>query len=43
MTNIIKIKHHLWFGLSLLRDKDIPSFLVRFIDWIRDFLWTENK
>ncbi len=35
----LSISQAIWFKLSFLRDKDIPNFLVRFIDWIRDFLW----
>jgi len=28
----------LYLKLSLLRDKDIPGFLIVFIDWIREKL-----
>lgn len=33
------IKYWLYWKLTFLRDKNIPTFLVRFIDYIRDLLW----
>jgi len=32
-------KHWLYWKLTFLRDRDMPDFLVNFIDSIRDLLW----
>lgn len=37
-----RIKFWLYWELTMLRDKDLPDILVRFIDWIRDLLWEED-